>query len=112
MAEAVYRTGPLPPGSLDAATLFHHDHLPELEKLFVGASGSVVIVFPVADYTHKAWRRAVIAELARVHAPTRINAIAGGQSCSLSEVIAYLHAAPGVTGQLLALDGNMPGSQA
>ena len=112
MAESVYRIGPLPPGSLDAATLFHHDHLPELEKLFAGAIGSVVVVFPVADYTHKAWRRAAIAELARLHAPARINAVVGEESRSLSDVIAYLHAAPGVTGQLLALDGNMSDSQA
>lgn len=104
---AVLRVGTLAPSSLAAAAQFHADVLPAALAALKAttAQGNLVLVFQAADHTHTAWRRAAVQELARAHAPTRVNALAGGGAVEISAACDYLAHAPGVTGQLLALDG-------
>jgi hypothetical protein len=48
---------------------------------------------------------AAVQELAREAAPKRVNGIAGDDPRAIAETLVYLAAAPGITGQLLAVDG-------
>ena len=69
----------------------------------------LLIVFPPADHTHRGWRLAAVQELARKYAPRRINAVASADQAATTAAAEYLAHAPGVTGQLLQLDGNGAG---
>ena len=103
------RVGTLPAAPLAAAARFHADVLPlALDALREGSD--LVLVFAPADYTHTAWRRAVVQELARAHAPGRVNALAGDDEAVIAAAADYLACAPGVTGQLLPLDGTGAGA--
>ena len=66
------------------------------------------LVFEPADHTHHAWRLAAIQALAREIAPHRINGIVGNDDSAIQLTIDYLSNAPGITGQLLEVDGNPP----
>ncbi len=112
MARAVYRTGALPQAALDASTAFHAHHLPEITRLIGGQPDLLVVIFPPAPYDHRAWRRAAIADLARAHAPVRVVGLADGEAAAVARTLAYLDAAPGVTGQMLAVDGASAQNQA
>lgn len=92
--------GPLPAAPLDAAAVFHRDHLPACRD----APTDVAIVFTPADHTHRAWRLAVVQELARAAAPLRVNAVSGADDAAIENALAYLAAAPGVTGQVLVVE--------
>lgn len=100
---AVLPVGPLPQGALDAAGAFHANIMPR--ALALAQAGDLVLVFAPAPYDHRAWRLAAVQDLARVAAPRRVNGIAGDDEASVARTIAYLEAAPGVTGQILAVDG-------
>ena len=63
----------------------------------------LVLIFPPADHTHRAWRLAVVQGLAREHAPARVNALAGGNTATVAAALAYLASADGVTGQCIPL---------
>ncbi len=89
---------------LDAAADFQHRFLPELRNR--ADKADVVVHLPFADHTHKSWRLAVIQELAREAAPSRVNAVVGEAGQGMSDALDYLAKAPGVTGQILELDGN------
>lgn len=102
---ALLRVEGLPQGVLEAAAQFHADVLPKV-RVALAAGGDLVLVFPPADYTHKGWRLAVVQQLARDFAPVRVNAVTSGDETAIAAAMAYLADAPGVTGQLLALDGN------
>ncbi|MEQ1541583.1 MAG: Rossmann fold domain-containing protein [Novosphingobium sp.] len=65
----------------------------------------IVVVFPAADHTHRAWRLAAVQSLARSHAPARVNAVAGGDAPAITAALAFLKGAQGLTGQYLQLDG-------
>jgi len=104
MEPAVVRIQGLPDSPLDAATAFFAEHLPAARQALGGAD-LVVLVFALAGHQHRAWRLAAIQELAREAAPKRVNGIAGDSANAIDEAVAYLGAAPGVTGQLLAVDG-------
>ena len=93
------RVGPLPAGALEAAAEFHAKVLPALISARPGED--LVVVFPPAPYDHRAWRLAAIQDLARAASPARVNAIVGADERVIAETVAYLAAAPGVTGQLL-----------
>jgi hypothetical protein len=59
-----------------------------------------MLLLPPADHSHREWRLAIVAGLARKHAPRRINMVAGqGEAVDATE--AYLAGAPGITGQYL-----------
>ena len=104
MEPLLYTVRDLPSVPLDAAAHFHSNVLPivraELPKV-----SAVVIVFETADHSHRAWRLAAVQALAREAAPTRVNAIVGTDDGAISEAKDFLAMAPGVTGQLLAVDG-------
>ncbi|MEO6153311.1 MAG: Rossmann fold domain-containing protein [Croceibacterium sp.] len=104
MAQAALRLVALPPAPLDAALAFHAEYLAAARALF-GKHDAVVLVFAPAGHEHRAWRLAAVQELAREASPCRVNAVAGSDEDALAETLAYLEAAPGVTGQLLAVDG-------
>ena len=89
----------LPAEPLDAAGLFHQNWLDPIEKA-LGAGLDVMVVLPAADHTHKEWRKAVAAMLARKHTPRRVNLV-GGEGPEVDAIEAYLAKAPGITGQYL-----------
>jgi len=93
----------LPESPLDAAGEFHNRVLPAA-RAALASGADVVLAFAHADHTHKAWRTAMIQELAREAAPRRVNAVAGEAG---EDVLAFLACAPGVTGQVLQIDGNL-----
>lgn len=93
----------LPEDPLSAASVFHQHWLPHAEET-LAAGDDLLFAFAPADHTHRAWRLAAVAGLARKHAPQRVNAVAG-EGEAIVEAERYLAAAPGVTGQYLPLDG-------
>ena len=104
MEQRVLRVEDLPPAPLDAASAFHARYLPAARALR-DEGNSIVLVFSPAGHEHRAWRLAAVQELAREAAPKRVNAIAGDDDTAVRAAIDYLAAAPGITGQLLAVDG-------
>jgi hypothetical protein len=102
---ALLRVGPLPQEALAAAARFHADILPRAVAALADA-GELVLVFPPADHTHRGWRLAAVQGLAREHAPIRVNALASDDEAAIAAAADYLASAPGITGQLLPLDGN------
>lgn len=93
----------LPAEPLAAAGVFHQHWLPHVEAMLERGADVLVALAP-ADHTHREWRRAIAAGLARAHTPRRINVVAG-ESAVLDALEAYLAGAPGVTGQYLEGDG-------
>jgi len=103
MAQQVVRADDLPDDPLAAAAAFHAGIVPQVRA----ATGDVVITLAAADHTHEGWRLAAVQSLARAAAPAaRVNAIAGGDAAAQAAALAFLAAAPGVTGQVLVLAGN------
>lgn len=101
---ALFRVGPLPEGALAASARFYGEVLPRvLEELADGAP-HVTLVFEPADYTHRAWRLAAVQQLARDHAPRRVNAVTSDNEKAIAAAVRYLETAEGVTGQVLVLD--------
>lgn len=100
--QEIVRIEVLPEAALDATAAFHADHLPAIRAVLQTA-GAIAIIFPPAPRDHRAWRLAVVQDLARAHAPRRVNGIAGADEAEISGALAYLAKAPGVTGQLLIL---------
>ena len=89
----------LPDDPIAAAAAFYAAVVPTLS-----GTGDLVLVFPPADHTHTAWRLAAVQSLARARVPGRVNAVSGGSAAAVGAAIAYLAAAPGLTGQVLPLD--------
>jgi hypothetical protein len=104
MGQAVLRIDGLPQGALDAATAFHAAWLPRIRDELAGDE-ALALVFGSAPYDHRCWRLAAVQDLAREAAPTRVNALAGDEEDALARILDWLGQAPGVTGQLLAVDG-------
>jgi hypothetical protein len=102
---AAFRVGPLPEGAMAASARFYAEVLPRvLEELATGAP-HLALVFAPADHTHRAWRLAAVQQLARDHAPRRVNAIASDSEEAVAAALRYLDKAEGVTGQMLVLAG-------
>ena len=104
MAALLVNVRDAPAAPLDAASQFHSAIVPDIRKKLAKAA-EIVIVFEPADHSHRAWRLAAVQELAREVAPARANAIVGSDDSALAETLDYLAHAPGITGQLLAVDG-------
>ncbi|WP_245654096.1 Rossmann fold domain-containing protein [Novosphingobium rosa] len=98
----------LPAAPLAAAAHFHGFIVPQIEARAQGASG-VTLLLPAADDTHRAWRAAALGALARALAPARINALAGGDEAARERALGFVEGAPGLTGQVLPLDGARAG---
>lgn len=91
----------LPNEALAAAGVFHQHWLSHIEGALKQGQ-DVMIVVPSADHTHREWRLAIVAGLARKHTPLRVNMVAGeGAGIDASET--YLAGAPGITGQYLEI---------
>jgi len=98
----------LPDTPVDAARSFYEIHVPTIHDALQaaaekGAPFTLTLMFPSADYSHRAWRLTAVQDLARESAPVRINGIAGDDEHAIKQALAYLAEAPGVTGQLLAV---------
>jgi hypothetical protein len=104
MGQAVLRIEGLPSGAIDAAADFHGEWLPRARDALAQAH-ALAVVFPAAPFDHRGWRLAAVQDLAREAAPRRVNGIIGGDAQAIAETLAWLGGAPGVTGQLLAMDG-------
>jgi hypothetical protein len=66
----------------------------------------VIVIRPGRDATAQAMARAGVAALALERAPMRINAVEPGEGTdppAIDAAVAYLAAAPAVTGQVIAL---------
>jgi hypothetical protein len=105
MAQAVLRIDGLPAEALDAAAAFHAEWLPKARALLDPPlrGEDLALVLPSAPYDHRAWRLAVVQDIAREAAPRRVNAVAGDDRGAVDEALAWLAQAPGITGQLLAV---------
>lgn len=110
MAQAVLRVEGLPDAPLDAAATFHSQWLPQARTTLQDAD-TLALIFDPAGHEHRAWRLATVQELAREAAPKRVNAVVGDDEAAIAEMLAYLAAASGVTGQLLAVHGKFSGTR-
>ena len=106
----VFRVGRLPDAPLAAAGQFYAERLPALVAAMAAQDGPAVLVFGEADHRHRGWRGEAVASLAREMAPRRINGVAGDDEAAIAAAGDWLAAAPGVTGQLLRLDGQGAGA--
>jgi hypothetical protein len=105
MAEAVLTIRGLSGNPLEAAAYFYAEVLPGIRRDYAYLPEiNLIIVFDPAGHEHRAWRLAVVQELAREYAPSRVNALASGDEAAIAAAERYLGAAQGVTGQLLVLD--------
>lgn len=111
MAGVVVRIDDLPGNALDAASQFHERHLAKMRAALEQAD-SLVIVLPRAAQSHAGWRRALVQDLARAHAPRRVNLVTGEDAGAIAAAVAWLERSPGVTGQLLDVDGQGAGNPA
>ena len=109
MSQAVLRIDALPDSALDAAATFYSEWGAQAQFL-LGQEDALAIVLPPAPYDHADWRRAAARDLARAVAPKRVNVIASDDERAITAALAYLTAAPGVTGQYLPLDGHGAGN--
>jgi hypothetical protein len=110
--QAVIEIEGLPHAALEAASVFHAEHLQRARAALAGKVDALALVFPAAPYDHSPWRRAVVADLARAAAPKRVNAVAGDDAEAIGATLAWLEQAGGITGQLLAVDGTETGNPA
>jgi len=101
--------GPLPDDPLAAAAEFHAIWLPRVLAALAGGETLVILVFAPAGHAHGDWRAAAVATLARERTPARVNAIAGDDPAAIAATAAFIAAAEGLTGQVLALDGHGAG---
>lgn len=100
--QVILRSGPLPDGAIEAAAACYRDLLPQAQVLLAGENEALAIVLPAAPADHDDWRRALARDLARAHAPRRVNVVGAGDSGAEEDLLAFLGDAPGVTGQYLA----------
>lgn len=99
----------LPADAPGAARSFLDDCLPRVAEELAGHD-ALAIVLPTAPYDHDDWRRAAARDLARAHAPQRVNIVAGNDETAIAATLEYLAKAPGVTGQLLRVGSQDEGN--
>ena len=102
--QAVIETGPLAPGALEAAATFYERFSGAVAHAIADGAGSVVLVLPAAPYDHADWRRAAARDMARLHAPVRVNVVGGDDPRARVATTEYLAMAEAVTGQYLPLE--------
>lgn len=108
MGQQVMQVYGLPDEPLDAADVFHDRVAPMLLETLsqLDRETDLVILLEPAGPEHTAWRTAAVQDFARAAAPSwRCNAVVGTDDAAIAPVLAYLAGAPGVTGQILVLDG-------
>lgn len=100
--QALLQVGELPPAPLDAAECFYRDYLPRARQILADEVAALAIVMGHAPRDHDDWRRALSRDLARAHAPQRINVVAGDEGEErVVATLQYLEGALGVTGQYI-----------
>lgn len=102
--QVAIRVETLPEGALEAAEAFRAGPLADAREI-LRRGDDVAIVLPPASFDHADWRIAMAHDLARAHAPARVNVIAGADEAAIGATLSYLANAPGVTGQYLPLAG-------
>jgi len=101
--QAVLEIARLPQSGLEANAAFLKLHLSAANQLITKAdTNALAIVLPAAGPDHDDWRRTLARDLARAHAPKRVNIVGATGPQAASAMLAYLGDAPGVTGQYLA----------
>ncbi len=103
--QAVLRIDALPDEALEAAALFYAEYVPQIRDALDGDVESLAILLPGAPHDHTAWRKAAVQDLAREVAPKRINVVTGRDCPAMDATLEWLESAPGITGQLLPVDG-------
>lgn len=101
----------LPESALEATEVFHSAWRERFETL-LGKADDLAVILPGAPHDHLDWRKAAARDLARAHAPKRVNIVVGDDRSAIAAALAYLAAAPGVTGQVLPVDGAGAGNPA
>jgi len=107
--QAVLRITGLPAAALEAVAAFHGEYLSRARAELAEAD-ALALVFPSAPYDHTGWRKAAVADLAREAAPKRVNGVAGDAASAIDATLAWLAEAPGITGQLFAVDATCAGN--
>jgi hypothetical protein len=102
MARRVLKIDYLPEDSVKAAAVFYGEHLGEIEDLLSPKDAVLAICLPAASKAHDHWRRAAARDLARSHAPKRVNIVGGTDGVEIETILTYLDNAPGITGQYFA----------
>jgi len=102
MAQQVLKIDALPEDSVKAAATFYGDFLEQIEAMLASQAAVVAICLPSAAKSHDDWRRAAARDLARAHAPNRVNIVGGSDGVEIQAILTYLENAPGITGQYLA----------
>lgn len=124
-----FRFAPWPQAPVDAAGYFYREVVPQVRAALAGeglaadivelatmeggwqaAIEGVAVIFPPAGREDRVWRLGAIQELAREAAPRRVIGIAGDDDAAIVETVEWLAGSPGVTGQMLEVDGN-PGAR-
>ena len=105
----VLRVGVLPQKPVEASAEFQARILPSVLAELAKAPPHLVLLFDPAGPDHHGWRLAIVQNLAREYTPVRVNGLAGSDEAAISAAIRYLDRAEGITGQLLAIDGNGAG---
>lgn len=101
--QRVYEVDDLPGDGLAACAAIHAHNLAPAQRLLEDdAASALAIVLPSAGPNHDDWRTALARDLARAHAPLRVNVVAGHTGPDREAILTYLADAPGVTGQYLA----------
>lgn len=106
---ALLRVEGLPDEPLAAAAEFHARVLTNIREELGAAPDHLTLVFAPAAHGHRGWRLAAVQELAREYAPVRVNAVESDEEPAIAATKAYIAGAKGLTGQLIALDGNRAG---
>lgn len=99
--QAVLTIDRLPDCEIEAAASFHTHWLEAARAALSDETDSLVIVLSSAPTSHDDWRRTVARDLARAHAPKRVNIVSAPDAATLDAMLSYLMDAPGVTGQYL-----------
>ena len=105
----VLRVGALPQKPVEASAEFHARILPHVLAELAKAPPHLVLLFDPAGPDHHGWRLSAVQNLAREHAPFRVNGLSGSDEAAIAAAICYLERAEGITGQLFAIDGNGAG---
>ena len=103
MEQAELKVEHLPAEPIDAAAVFHAEHLNSAITALEGEATHLTIILPPSPTDHDDWRRALARDLARKYAPNRVNVLGGGSEEAVQSMLAYLRGAPGITGQYLPL---------
>ena len=100
MAQRLYEVSDLPEGGIAASAEFYSQHMNAAQAALDGFD-ALAILLPPAGSDHADWRCAVARDLARAHAPARVNVVSGPVGKERETLLNYLSDAKAVTGHYL-----------